>query len=145
MLNNASNVADPQSRSPNWLLKGMAVCSLYIFLGHPHAYVTVWERKAWLAIAMGPIVIPILLMWAIQVLVWRVRIDSATIEIRSLRGTLKKPLSEISSLERTEGRISVAFIDGSRRVIPSIIGNLDELLHQIASRRHLPPTSPEDR
>jgi hypothetical protein len=126
------------SISASWLLKGIALLTLYIFLGHPSVYLALWEGKNWYAIVLGIVMVPFLLFWAAQALVWRVRLSSSTIEIRSLRGLLTKSILDISDLERTPGRISVAFRDGSRRVIPAIVGDLDDLLQQIAFRRPSP-------
>jgi hypothetical protein len=127
---------DAISRSTNWFLKGIALLALYIFLGHPSVYPVIWERKNWYVILLAVPMIPLLLFWSAQVLVWRVRVNSSTIEIRSLRGVLNKSILDISDLERTPGRISVAFRDGYQRAIPAaIVGDLDDLLQQIASRR----------
>lgn len=128
--------ANPVSNSANWFLKCLAVLLLYVFLGHPSAYTTILERRNWYVMAIGIVVVPLLLGWAIGVLVWRVRLNSSTIEIRSLRGVLKRPISEVSNVDRTPGRVSVAFKDGSRRSIPAIVGDLDCLLREIASRRN---------
>jgi hypothetical protein len=123
--------------SPNLVLKGVAVFWLWLFLGHPSMYVTIWERKAWYPMIIGTVVVPILLVWAIQVLVWRIRLGPSTIEIRSLRGVLKKQIADISRLERTPGRICVTFNDGNQRTIPAIVGDLDAVQAEIASRRAL--------
>jgi hypothetical protein len=118
-------------------LKAIAVFLLYVFLGHPSAYDKIWERGNWYVIVVGVVVVPVLLVWAIEVLVWRVRVTSSIIEIRSLRGILRRPISDVANLERTSGRISVAFRDGSRRAIPAIVGDLDGLLREITSRRQV--------
>lgn len=125
------------SKSPNLLMKALALLLLYVFLGHPSAYETILERSNWYVIFLGIIMVPLLLVWSLEVLVWRVRLSSATLEIRSLRGVLKKPIADIRQLERTGGRISVGFKDGSRRVIPAILGDLDGLAREIDSRRHV--------
>lgn len=116
-------------------MKALALVLLYVFLGHPSAYATVLERRNWYVIVLGLIVVPVLLTWSLEVLVWRVRVSSSTLEIRSLRGVLKKPISDISRLERVRGKISVAFIDGTQRTIPAILGDLDSLAREIGSRR----------
>jgi len=118
-------------------MKALALLLLYVFLGHPSAYETILERRNWYVIFLGIIMVPLLLVWSLEVLVWRVRLSSATLEIRSLRGVLKKPIADIRQLERTGGRISVGFKDGSRRVIPPILGDLDGLAREIDSRRHV--------
>jgi hypothetical protein len=113
------------SWSPNLVLKSLAVLLLYVLVGHPLAYVTLWERNEWYVLLLGIVVVPILLVWSVQVLVWRVRVSSSTIEIRSLRGVIKKPVSDVTKLDRTFGRILIAFRDGAERVIPTTVGDLD--------------------
>lgn len=122
------------SMSANLALKALALLLLYV-LGHPSVYVTLWERKEWHVLLLGIVVVPILLFWSIEVLVWRVSVNLSTIQIRSLRGVIKKPISDITRLDRTAGRMLVAFTDGSQRVIPALVGDLDRLLSEIASRR----------
>lgn len=120
---------------PNAFLKGLAVLLLYAVLGHPTVWLVFWQRRDRYLIVLGIVVIPTLLLWCVQVLVWRVRISSSTIEIRSLRGVLKRQLADIVQLERAWGQVLVGFKDGYRRTIPSLIGNLDGLVGEITSRR----------
>jgi hypothetical protein len=47
----------------------------------------------------------------------------------------KQQFADFVKVERTPGRIVVAFKDGSKRNIPGIVGNLDDLLDAIALRR----------
>ena len=123
------------TRSPRLLLEGMAVLLLYVLLAHPYVYLTIWERRQWYVIILGLFVVPIVLVWSASVLVWRVKLSTSVIEIRSLRGVLKRQLGDLARVERTPGRILVAFEDGSQRTIPAIIGNLDDVASEIASRR----------
>jgi hypothetical protein len=119
-------------------MKALALLLLYVFVGHPSVYATIVERKNWYVIVLGVIVAPVLLVWSVEVLICRVRVSSSILEIRSLRGVLKRPISDISRLERTGGRISLAFRDGSQRTIPAILGDLDGLAREIGSRRGAP-------
>jgi hypothetical protein len=120
---------------PNMLLKGLAVLLLYGLAGHPSAYVEIWKERNWYVIILGVVVIPILLPWCIRVLVWRVRVSPSTIEIRSLRGVLKRRLADLVQLERLPGRVLVAFRDGSQRKIPAIVGDLNGVIKEITLRR----------
>ena len=126
---------DAKTMLPNAFLKGLAVLLLYAVLGHPTVWLVFWQRRDRYLIVLGIVVIPTLLLWCVQVLVWRVRISSSTIEIRSLRGVLKRQLADIVQLERAWGQVLVGFKDGYRRTIPSLIGNLDGLVGEITSRR----------
>lgn len=125
----------PISKSASLLLKGMAILLLYVLIGHPSAYFTLWERKNWYVLLLAVPLVPLLLIWCVQVLVWRIRINATEIEIRSLRGVLKRQIAEISRIGRDAGRLLLVFNDGSRRSIPAIVGDLDELLNEIETRR----------
>ena len=119
----------------NMVLKGLAILLLYVLLGHPSAYVAIWQQRNWYVIILGVIVVPTLLPWCIQVLVWRVRINASTIEIRSVRGVLKRRLTDITEAERLPGKVVIGFKDGSRRTIPAIVGNLNNVINEITVRR----------
>ena len=89
----------------------------------------------WLVISLGVFVVPLSLFWSVSVLVWRVKISTSAIEIWSLRGVLRRELVDLTRVERTPGRVLVAFSDGAERTIPATIGNLDDLANEIARRR----------
>lgn len=72
-------------------------------------------------------------------LVWRARLNATTIEIRSLRGVLKRRISELSQPDRVAGRPSLVFADGSKRTIPAVVGDLDDLLNVIERLRQATP------
>lgn len=120
---------------PNMLLKGLAILLLYVLLGHPSVYAAVWQQGNWYVIILGAIAVPTLLPWCIQVLVWRVRIDASTVEIRSLRGVLKANLKDLAQIDRAPGKVVIAFKDGSKRTIPSTVSNLDIIANDIRLRR----------
>ena len=89
----------------------------------------------WYLIVLGVFVVPLLLYWSASVLVWRVKINTSMIEIRSLRGVLKQQFADLALVERPPGGVLVAFKDGSQRTIPAIIGDLDGVVSDITSRR----------
>lgn len=120
----------------NMTLKLFALLVLFVLLARPSAYVSMWERGNWFIIILCPLVLPFLLLSCVRILVWRVRISSSTIEIRSLRGLLTRRLAELTRVERLRRRIVVAFSDGSRRIIPAIVGDLDRVADEIAARRN---------
>ena len=126
------------SRSASLFLKGIAVLLLYVLLGHPSAYIGLWQRQNWYVLLLAVPVVPLLIVWSAQVLVWRVRLNASMIEIRSLRGVLKRRISDISRLDRVAGRLSLAFSDGSQRTVPRVVGGLDGLLNAIDRRRRAP-------
>ncbi|MEO8660124.1 MAG: hypothetical protein ABI693_16765 [Bryobacteraceae bacterium] len=126
----------PISRSASLVLKGIAVLLLYALLGRPSAYVALWERGSWYVLLLAVPVVPLLLVWSVEVLVWRVRINESNIEIRSPRGVLKRRICEISRLDRAAGRLLLAFQDGSKRTVPVVVGDLEGLLNEIETRRH---------
>lgn len=68
-------------------------------------------------------------------LVWRIRITSAAIEVRSVRGVLKRRLTDVAGIQRLPGKVIIAFKDGSRQNIPSIVGDLDAIANEIGRFR----------
>lgn len=108
---------------PNLLLKGMAIVLLYILFGHPSIYPAIWRARNWYVIVLLPVAVAVLVPWCAQVLVWRVRIADAIIEIRSLRGPLTRRLQDLITIERGPARVLVAFKDGTSRGIPAVVGD----------------------
>jgi hypothetical protein len=84
-----------RTMSPNFFLKGIAVLMLYVLLAHPSAYPAILKERNWYVIICGIVAVPVLLVWSANVLVWRIRISSSTIEIRSLRGVLKATIRRL--------------------------------------------------
>jgi len=123
------------SYQPNILLKAMSILLLAVLVARPSAYHLVWQQRNWYVIILIPIAVGILLPWCVRVLLWRVRINSATIEIRSPRGVLKRGLADLAEVDRLPGHVLVSFVDGSRRDIPAMVGDLNRLTVDI--RRHL--------
>jgi len=107
---------------------------LYVLLAHPSAYAEIWRRRNWYVIILGIPVVPLLLIWSVQVLVWRVYIDSVYVEIRSLSGRTRRPIGDVATVERMLGRLKVLFRDGRSQVIPSIVGDLDRLHQDLVSK-----------
>jgi hypothetical protein len=120
--------------SPNPVLKAFAAIVLFAVLAHPSVYATFWERREWYLMICAIVGLPIMLPWCARVFVWRVRITSSTIEVRSLRGVLKRNLSDVARVERAPGKVLMVFKDGAARTIPSLVGNLDVLTNEIESR-----------
>jgi hypothetical protein len=121
--------------SPNLILKAMAVLLLYVLLGHPSIYPRIWEQRNWYVLALIPVVGPLLLVTSVRMLLWRVRLRSTSIRIRSVAGILERPYNEITSIERVPGQLRLTFTDGLRKVIPSLVGDLDQLRTEIERRR----------
>ena len=79
--------------------------------------------------------LPVLLVWATRVLIWRVKLGSTSIRITRLTGTVERAYAAVSEVKRLPGQLRVSFEDGSSMVIPSIIGDLDKLCREIETRR----------
>jgi hypothetical protein len=124
-----------KSISPNLLLKAMAVLLLYVLIGHPSAYTTLWRDRNWYVLLSGVIVGPILLVWSVHTLIWRIRLGPRTISIRGVGRVMERPYEDVSQVERKPGQLVVVFRGGSRRAIPAIVGDLDDLHRDIESRR----------
>lgn len=117
---------------PIWLL--------YIIFRHPEqVFLELRHKHLWWVIAVLVPAIPIMLCTSLKAWVWRVRINKSTIHIRSLSGTLSRPLSDIIGMERSRGhwvggRLKLVFADQSTKIIPALVGDLDDLSHLIRSQ-----------
>jgi hypothetical protein len=133
------------STSANLLLKGTAVLALFVLPARPSAYMEIWERGNWFVIGLGIVILPLLLRSCARVLVWRVRVGPSIIEIRSMRGVFRRPLADVSRLERSYGRLRIFFRDGVERSVPSLVGDLDLLRAEIVSRSPSLPDESEEQ
>jgi hypothetical protein len=135
MVATSSNPSAERTISPHLILKVMSVLLLYVLLGHPSIYPRLWEQRNWYVLALLPVVGPLLLVTSIRMLVWRVRLGCSAIRIRSVVGVVEHAYSEITHIERVPGQLRLTFQNGTRKVIPSLIGDLDQLRTEIERRR----------
>lgn len=136
--------------SAGWLQKAMALiglCGLYVIVRHAGKTFAAFQgRHIWYAsVALIP-VLAILFYSCMQALIWQVPLNTKTIQIRSLSGIRQFSISDIIRLERRRGRwvggrLRLFFFNHPAKVVPAIVGDLDDLSNHIErylGDRHTP-------